>query len=365
MSVSDTHYFSWESLAQATHDLCVASGSPEHEAALLAERLLKANLVGHDSHGIIRMAAYMEWMRKGIIKPGAKTEFLQDNGSTAVMTGNRGYGQVAAEAAMTVAIERAGQYGIAGIGVTDLAHVGRLADYAIRAARAGMIGLVFTSTGGFAKLVAPFGGMSRRMSTNPMAVAFPSDRDEPIVFDMATSTYAEGKFRVMMDGGHSAPEQLLIDKEGRPTTKPADFYDGGSILPVGGRQGYKGYLLNFMVEALAGLLTGGGYMGRDEDPIFNNCTLMIVINVERYRKMPEFKQELEGLIEYLKDSPSLPGEEVLYPGEPEARREAQRRREGIPLPAKTVENLQAELDRYGVATNLLELAQAAPAPTAG
>ncbi len=363
--MSDTHYFSLESLTQAAHDLCIASGSPEEEAGLVAERLVKANLTGHDSHGIIRMARYMELMRNGMIKPGARPEFLQDNGSTAVLTGNRGYGQVAAEEAMTVAIERAGQYGIAGIGVTDLAHIGRLADYAIRAARAGMIGLVFTSTGGFARSVAPFGGRSRRMATNPMAVAFPSGRDEPIVFDMATSAYAEGKFRVMMDGGHSAPEHLLLDKEGRPTTDPADFYDGGSILPVGGKQGYKGYLLNFMVEVLGGLLTGGGYVGREEEPIFNNCTLMIVLDVERYRKLPEFEQELEGLIGYLKDSPALPGEEVLYPGEPEARREAQRRREGIPLAAKTVENLQAELDRHGVATNLLELAQVAPAPAAG
>jgi uncharacterized oxidoreductase len=350
--MSETLYFEWESLTQAAHDLARATGSPEQEAELLAQRLIKANLTGHDSHGVIRMAR-------------ARPEFLLDNGSTAVLTGNRGYGQVAADHATTVAIERASQYGIAGVGVTDLAHVGRLADYAIRAAEAGMIGMVFTSTGGFSALVAPFGGKSRRMATNPMAVAFPSDREQPIVFDMATSAYAEGKFRVMVDGGHEAPEGLLIDKEGRPTTDPADLYGGGAILTVGAKLGYKGYLLNFMVEALSGLLTGGGYIGRDKEPIFNNCTMMIVINVERFRDLPEFKRELEALVGYLKDSPSLPGEEVLYPGEPEARREAERRRTGIPLAGKTVENLQAELDRYGVSTQLLELAKAAPTPQPG
>lgn len=362
--MTDTHYIPPERLRAAARDLCLASGSPEEEADLLAERLVKANLAGHDSHGILRLAMYMQWMRDGIFKPGQKPEIVTDNGATCVVSGNRGYGQVAAEFAMGLAIERARQHGIAGVGTTNLSHVGRLADYAISAARAGMLGMVFTATGGRSVLVAPAGGRSARMSTNPIAVGFPSDRDYPIVFDMATSAYAEGKFRVMQDGGLQSPENLLIDKEGRPTTDPEDFFNGGAILPAGGVNGYKGYLLNFLVEVLGGLLTGGGYMGKEEDPLFNNCTMMIVIDVSRFRDMPVFKEELEGLIGYLKDSPPQEGQEVLYPGELEARREEERLRTGIPLAGRTVQNLQAELDRYGVKVRLTELAQAAPAATA-
>ncbi|MCZ6558157.1 MAG: Ldh family oxidoreductase [SAR324 cluster bacterium] len=362
--MAQTFYIPPDRLRDAARQLCLASGSPEAEAGLLAERLVKANLAGHDSHGIIRLAMYMQWMRDGIFQPGQTPRIVTDNGATCLISGNRGYGQVAAEYAMDVAIDRARQHGIAGVGVTDLSHIGRLADYAITAARASMVGMVFTATGGKSVLVAPAGGRTRRMSTNPMAVGLPSDRDFPIVFDMATSAYAEGKFRVMQDGGFSSPEGLLIDPQGKPTTDPEDFFNGGAILPAGGRNGYKGYLLNFMVEVLAGLLTGGGYLGKVEDPLFNNCTMMIVIDVTRFRELAVFKEELEDLIGYMKDSPAQQGEEVLYPGELEARRETERLRTGIPLAGKTVENLQAELDRHGVGIQLAALAQAAPAATA-
>jgi len=152
----------------------------------------------------------------------------------------------------------------------------------------------------------------------------------------------------------------FTDKEGRPTTKPDDFYEGGAILPLGGKQGYKGYLLNFMVEVLAGVLTGGGCIGRKDNPIFNNCTLMIVLDVERFRELPQFKLELEAMITHLQESPVLDGKEVLYPGEVEARREAEVLKTGIPLAAETVKKLQEEMDRYDVSVTLTELAQPTP-----
>jgi uncharacterized oxidoreductase len=351
----DTVYlFPHERLQQVTHDILRGADSPEPEAALVAERLLKSNLTGHDSHGIIRIPRYMDWVRDGTIKPGQRADFLRDNGSTAVVTGNRGYGQVMATEAMKVAVQRAREHMVAAIGVTDLTHIGRLADYAVMASEAGMIGMVFTSTGGFSKLVAPFGGAERRMSTNPMAVAFPSDRPQPVVFDFASSAYAEGKFRVFSEAGVPTPPHILLDKEGRPSTDPNDLYAGGAILPLGGDQGYKGYLLNFMMEVLGGLLTGGGFVGKEDSPPFNNCSLMIVLNVSAFRELPAFKSELEQLIGYLKASRPAPGGEVLYPGEKEARQEAERRAKGVPLAETTVAKLQAEMQRYGVPGELLK-----------
>jgi len=354
--MSETFYFAPQRIQQAVYDLFTASGSPAREAELVASRLVKSDLTGHPSHGLLRIPLYMRMIRRKIIVPGAEPEFSLDHGSTALLNGNRAYGQVAAEKTMTVAIERALAHGIAGVGVTNLGHIGRLADYAVSAARADCIGLVLTSAGGAASLVAPFGGGSARMATNPIALGVPSDRESPIVFDMATSVWAEGKFRALRAAGKPAPEHTLIDKKGRPSTNPDDLFDGGAILPLGGEQGYKGYLLNFMVEVLAGLLTGGGYAGMGPDTVFNNCTMMIVIDVKRFRPLPRFKMELENMIGYLKDSQTLEGKEVLYPGEVEARREEELRRTGIPLEARTVERLQEEMDHYGAGIRVLDLA---------
>jgi uncharacterized oxidoreductase len=358
--MSKTYYFHPERLRRAIYDLCVASGSPHEEADLVAERLVKSDLTGHPSHGVIRMPIYMQRAREGAIKPGAKPDISLDHGSIVVINGNRAYGQVAAEKAMDIAIARGRAHGIAAVGVTNLNHIGRLADYAISAARADCIGMVFTACGGAVSLVAPFEGSSRRMATNPMAMGIPSDRDYPIVFDMATSVFAEGKLKVMLDAGRPAPDQTLIDKEGRSTTNPADFYEGGAILPLGGSQGYKGYLLNFMVEVLAGLLTGGGYAGIGETAALNNCTFMIVIDVVRFRELSEFKRELEVMIKYLKESPVHEGKEVLYPGELEARREVETLGSGIPLSAKTVEKIQEELNHHNINLHLAEVGQPAP-----
>ncbi len=358
--MSDTYYFQPETLSQTVFDLCRASGSPQDEAELVSTRLLKADLTGHPSHGIIRIPMYMMMLRRDLIKPGVTPEFIRDNGPTALINGNRSYGQVGAEKAMTVAIERGLKHGIAGVGVTNLAHIGRLADYANSASRANCLALVFTSCGGVSSLVAPFEGLARRMATNPMALGIPSDREYPVVLDMATSVFAEGKLRVMLASGKSAPEKALLDKEGRPTTNPADFYAGGALLPLGGAQGYKGYLLNFLVEVLAGLLTGGGYAGGDDKAPFNNCTLMIVIDVQKFRELPLFKTELESMIKYLKDTPVEEGKEVLYPGEKEFKHEEAVLKTGVPLADQTVKAIQDELDRYEVPAQLADQGRLTP-----
>lgn len=353
--MNKVYLFDSVELQQVAQAIFQGAGSPLEEARLVSSMLMKSSLTGHDSHGIIRIPRYMGWVRDGTIQPGQKVDFLRDNGSTAVLTGNRGYGQVGATEAMRVAISRAREHNVAAVGVTDLTHVGRLADYCITASRAGMIGMVFTATGGYSRLVAPFGGAQRRMSTNPIAVGFPSDRADPVVFDLATSAYAEGKFRVFREGGVPTPPDVLLDPAGQPSTDPEDLYRGGAILPLGGAQGYKGYLLNFLVEVLGGLLTGGGFVGKEEDPIFNNCTMMIVLNVAAFREMPVFKAELEALIAYLKETVPLEGGEVLSPGEKEARLEAERLANGVPLAETTIGNLQEEMQRYGVQGDLLTL----------
>jgi uncharacterized oxidoreductase len=358
-----THHVSPELLERAAYEIFRANGSPEHEARQIAGQLVLSNLGGHDSHGVIRLPTYMQWLREGKIQPGARNTFPRDNGSTALIDGNWGYGQTAMMQAAEVAIERARAHGVSAVGVTRLMHIGRLADYALAGARAGMVSLVCTTAAGAGATVAPFGSIARRIATNPLAAGFPcSGSRGPVWFDMATSTVAEGKVQVARDAKKPLPEGILIDKSGNPTTNPLDLYEGGAILPAGGSHGYKGYLMAFMVEVLAGLLTGAGYVGKSENPKFDNCTFMICIDVARFRPLDAFTRELDQLIDYLKATPSRPGEEVLYPGEVEKRREAERRRTGIPLAEETVNKLQAELDRARIP---LQLVAQAAAPLAG
>lgn len=356
-----TYHIPAEPLQDACRQLFAAAGSPTSEAGRMAEQLVEANLAGHDSHGVIRVTLYLEEVRKGYIQVGQQNSVLRDTGATVLLSGNWGYGQIAATRATEMVIERARQHHVACVGITDLFHVGRLADYAVMCAEAGMIGMVFTSGGGYLGPTAPFGGAERRMGTNPIAMAFPSDREEPVVFDMATSALAEGKFKVARDAGKPMPEGVLLNKAGRPSTDPNDLYEGGAILPLGAAQGYKGYLLNFMVEVMAGILTGGGYMGHHKREGLNNCTTLLVLDVAAFRELTDFKGELNAFIGYLKESSTMPDQEVLAPGEVEARRMAERRREGIPIAEETVKALQAELDRYEVAVQLTALA-AEPRP---
>jgi uncharacterized oxidoreductase len=349
-------YFAPDTLEAAVRDVFAASGSQPEEAALVARRLVQANLAGHDSHGTIRVHQYLERLRKGMIRPGAALTPLREVGPTAVFSANRGYGQVGATRAMEQAIARARTANVAAVGLTDVNHIGRLADYAAMAAEADLIGIVLTSSGGFSRIVAPFGANEGRFSTNPMAVAFPSDRPHPVVLDMATSAWANGKFKVMIDNRWPAPEGLLFDRQGQPTTEPSALYEGGAIRPLGGGQGYKGTLLAVWVEIMAGMLTGGGVVGAHSEGVTNNTTLMIALNVTAFRVPADFKAELEQLIAYLKATRPLPGGEVLWPGELEARVEARRRAHGIPLAESTVADLQDELTRYGVPTQLVPLA---------
>ena len=152
------YLFPWEPIQAHAKSILLGGGSPEAEAELVSQRLVKANLTGHDSHGLIRLTQYMERVRDGSYNAGAQTTLLKDSGTMAVYSGNWGFGQPHATEAMRQAIGKAKEHMVSAVSVTNLGHIGRLADYACMAADEGMIGLVFTATGGMSFLVAPFGG---------------------------------------------------------------------------------------------------------------------------------------------------------------------------------------------------------------
>lgn len=349
--------YPWRALQDATNAVFQASGSPEGEAALLAALLTHASLSGAESHGLSRIPQYLHRLRNGIVKAGQKPEIRIDRGCAALVSGNYGYGQVMASFAVSQAIERARTHGMSVVGLADVGHIGRLSDFATMAANAGQVCLVFASSGGVSKWMAPFNGAQARMGTNPMAVAFPSDRAHPVVFDFAASAVANGKIQTWTTNGELAPEGVLIDADGKPTRDPNVVGNGGAILPLGGPEGgHKGFGIAFMVEVLSGILTVGAYAGGPTVTTTNNVTTFMTVDAGIFRDASDFKDDLNRYIGYLKDTPAQPGKEIRIPGETSGRAREERLQNGIPLSENIVKGIQGELDTYGVGVDLRSLA---------
>ena len=232
--------FTPEYLHKVAYHIYMAKGVPHEEAEIVATHQVKANLVGHDSHGVIHIAEYVERINKGHIVPGAPFVVEQEAPCTAVINGNWGFGFVVTEKAMRMAIDKAKVNGVASITVHYQSHIGRLGDYPTMAIHEGMIAMVTADSGAGPKAVAPFGGRARRLGTNPICLGVPSDLDGPVLLDMATSAVAAGKIALARNRRESVPVGWIIDKEGNPTTDPEDYRAGGAILPVGSDQGHKG-----------------------------------------------------------------------------------------------------------------------------
>jgi uncharacterized oxidoreductase len=311
------------------------AGSRPAEARAIAARLVDSNLVGHDSHGVLRVAKYLEWVRDGTLRPNTAPTIVFESDTIAIVDGNRGFGQVTGETATKLGIAKAKAKGIAMIGLRNCGHLGRLGDWAEMAADAGQVSLHFLNTSG-AQRVAPFGGSDRRLSTNPMAIGVPLAGGPPAILDITTSTVAEGKLMVAMNKGEHVPAGWIVDKTGRPTTDPKDFYDGGALLTIGA---HKGSGLSILTDLLSGAVT----TGRSSDPadtILRNNMLSIYIDPSVYDSAGVVLAEAHRFVEWVKSSPpSKAGEPVLAPGDVERRTRAARQAQGVPIDDKTWQDL--------------------------
>jgi uncharacterized oxidoreductase len=177
-------------------------------------------------------------------------------------------------------------------------------------------------------------------------MAFPSRLDGPILLDFASSVSAAGKIRVYRNRGQQLPEDWIVDKEGRPTTEPSDYYADGALLPLGGGPGYKGYALAFLVEILGGILSRDG-SAKGGAARFSNGSFMIVIDIATFIPVEMLMDEIGELTGFIKTSPPVDGvEEVLYPGEKEAKTEHKRRAEGIEIEDETWRQIKTVIQEY-------------------
>jgi uncharacterized oxidoreductase len=332
--------------------LLQGAGASEEEATITARHSIGANLAGHDSHGIIQIPIYIDRVNKEHIVPGAPFDIIREKPTTTVIDGNWGFGYVVSEKAMQITIDKAKKNGVAATTVFRQSHVGRVADYPLMAAKEGLIGMMTADSGRSPKSVVPFGGREPRLGTNPISIAMPSNLDGPFHIDMATSAAAAGKLKVAQSRGTSIPEGWVLDKDGNPSTDPFALTKGGSVLPLGGPEGHKGYGLSAMIEVFSGILTGLGFgvepSGRHNDGVF-----MAAFQVDAFKDLEEFKQEVTEFAAYLKDTPRAAGfDEIFYPGELEYLRTQKGLAEGITVEDATWEKLVALAKEYGVADQL-------------
>ena len=330
--------FSHGSLRQLGYRIFEGCGAPSEEAALVTDVLVEASLMGLDSHGVIRYIWYVEEFFLERIKPGAPVVIEKETTASAVLDGGANFGPVAAMRAVEVAVQKAKQNHVSCVTVHNCHHVGRLGAFVEMAAREHeMICLGLVSWPKAGHFVAPWGGREGRLATNPFAYAVPGAGGslDPLVLDMSTSAINEGKIRLLRNQGEALPEHTVLDAAGALTTDPHEFFGPprGTILPWGGVQGFKGFGLSVLCEVLSSTLSGD--LASEDDP-YGQRVCFIVIDPKGFMPAEQFRQAIEGLSGYLKDTPKAQGfEDVLLPGEYLFRRMRRREKEGVPLDDET------------------------------
>ncbi|MBA2447824.1 MAG: Ldh family oxidoreductase [Chloroflexi bacterium] len=326
-----------EALSEVTTRIFRAAGAPDDVASLVAYSLVDANLAGHDSHGVIRIPTYIEQIAEGDLVPSARPRIEGDRAGLITVDGAWAFGQYAAHVCMDLASSRAKEQHVAIVTLVRANHIGRLGEWAEEAARAGVVGMVATSWGGGPYAATPYGGAGKVLSTNPIAFGIPLGEGPPFVLDYATTAVAEGKLRVARAKQAKVPDGWIVDKDGRPTNEPEDFYAGGMLLPFGG---HKGYALAMVVELLSVALTGADAARDDKGR--RNGAVFLAIDPSAVRPLDEFRRAATEINARVTGVPPAPGfDSVLIPGEVEARSREVRRTEGIPVAESTWEAIQA------------------------
>lgn len=342
-----------ERLTAAATSLLAAEGAPESTAAAVAESLVGADLRGHGSHGVLRLPYYADLVEAGVIDPTASPAVERATPALASIDGRNAYGQVVGREAVARLTERAGETGVAAVGLRRATHLGRVGEWAERTAAAGYCFASFVNSGGGGHTVAPAGSADRRLSTNPLTFAVPTfdALDHDLVLDLATSQVAHGKLRERAATGEPAPPGWTTDDAGEPVTDAAAFEAGaGALLPLGGRTaGYKGTGLAVIAELFAGIAGAAPVAGAVEPGQSNNAALFLAVDPLAFTDRAGVCDRVAALAAHLREADyatgpgpgaAATGERYRLPGAVEHETCARRREEGIPLDDRIVERLR-------------------------
>lgn len=265
-------------------------------------------------------------------------KFVVDAGAVAVLDGCDGIGQVIAEKAAREAIRRTKAHGVSAVAVRNSNHFGTAMYFTRMALPEGQVALLMTNA---SPAMAPWGGRKQTVGTNPWSLAAPAGTHPPFVMDVANTAVARGKIYLAKQQGRAVPAGWALNAAGEPTTDPLEAL-AGLILPMGE---HKGYAISVMIDVLSGVLSGSafatGVHGPYQSERRSGCGhLMITLDIASFLPLAEFNARMGKMISELKSAPLAAGfNEILYPGEPEARSEKQLRGEGLQLPDQTIADL--------------------------
>lgn len=326
------------------------AGAPAHLAALAATNLLIADLRGIGSHGIARLPGYLRLVQAARVNLNTQGQCVRQTPGTATWDGEQGLGLVVGTAAMEKAISLAEQVGTGWVAVRNSNHFGIAGQYAMQAAKRGMIGFAFTNA---SPLVAPANGKDRMLGTNPIAVAIPAGEEPMFVLDMATTTAANGKLEVLQRLGKPAPLGWVQDADGEVSTAIDAVEKGGALRPLGGTAegaSYKGYGLGAVVDILSGVLSGAGYgpwvppfvafLPMPTNPVGPGIGHFFgAMRVDAFIEAAEFSQRMDHWIRSFRNSAALEGKSVLIPGDLERTAEEHNRANGLTITVAQAEML--------------------------
>jgi uncharacterized oxidoreductase len=340
-----------ETLTDFAREVFTRAGVPADEAAIVATSLVGAHLAGHDSHGLIRIPQYLKAMADGILRAGVPLSIANETPAVLACDAGWGLGQVQAHRLLDRLVPKARAIGLAAGTLRHCGHIGRLGEYGERIAGEGLAFLATVNNHGFARAVAPPGGVEARIGTNPLCLAVPLADADPVVLDIGTSVCAEGKVRVLFNRGVPAPEGWLHDAEGKPTTDPGVLYrePRGTILPLGGPQAYKGFGIGLLLDMFVGGFSGGPCSRPEIGPLSANAVFFLVLDPAHFAGLEHFRTEVTNLAANVRGCrPTVPGTPILLPGDPERRARAQRRQEGITIDDGTWKQLAEIAGRLDV-----------------
>lgn len=338
-----------EDLTKFCSGVFQAVGVPADEAALEAGSLVTADLRGVESHGVVRLPVYIERLAVGGTNPRPKIRVVRESRTTAVLDGDNGLGHLVGIRAMELAISKAAEGDCVFVAVRNSNHYGTASFFSEMAAEHDMIGLSFTVSG--MNHMPPWGGAEAMLGNNPFSVAFPSDREFPIVLDMACSTVARGKIVLAAKDGIPIPPDWATGPDGVPTTD-AEVALKGFMQPVGGA---KGYALTLTVALLSTMLSGA-FFGSEVHNMYNDLTtppnighLFGVIPISSFEDIGHYKQRIAKAFQDLKGVKKAAGFDQIYlPGERKYLTMQKNLREGIPVNRVVFQELQEIGKRYGV-----------------
>jgi len=348
-ATADRVYASAVAADAFARSLLQAHGVPADDAATIAGCLVSADLRGVDTHGLCRLPIYLERVRKGLINPRPDLKPHRVTPVAASLDGQDGFGFVVGMRAMTEAIAMAREFGIGIVAARRSTHFGMAASYALPAVEAGLMAMVFSNA---SQAMPPWGSKQMLLGTNPFCMAAPAGRHRPVILDMSPAVAARGKIRRAERRGETIPLGYALDAQGRPTTDPKAALAGGVVLPIGE---HKGSGLSMFMDIFGGVISGANFGGAvaDQYKAFDRPQdvghFFLAMKPNLFVTEDDYRARIDTLIERMKASPPAEGfTEVLVPGEPEDRIEAERRRAGIPYAASEVAALQDEAKRAGI-----------------